>query len=440
MASTTPISRRTLLTYMGGALGTGLAAACRTPSPQAGRAPATLAPATLVFLDPDGAALGDTKEEAVAEFRTRYPAVRAERIFGEGSKTWDKLQAMIAGGSQVDVFWSWSYWKNAMAAHDLLVPFDDFLRREPRDSYTRTWSAPALESGRFKGKVYGYVTQLGVPGLHINEDLFAREGVPLPPRGYKDQSWTLDRFLDTARRLTRRNPDGTPEQFGSTPMGTWWAGMNWIIETFGGAAFNPDWTECWLDRDEAVQAIQWGADLRLTHRVAPTTAEGQGGAFDFPRGRVAMRLGWLHQPVNTIRAVGEAFRWNMYPLPRGVRQVVAGAAFNWYCLLTASKYRDQALAFIHYMASPEVVTRFLANAASFPFMGAGQESFLRDLPQLNREVALEGMALVRVQPNLPRDPEIQQVIATEVGPAFEGLRPVKEALTAAAQQIRTLMA
>lgn len=136
-------------------------------------------------------------------------------------------------------------------------------------------------------------------------------------------------------------------------MDTWWAGMNWIIETFGGAASNLDRTECSLERDDAVQAIQWGAALRLKHRVAPTTAEGQGGAFDFPRGRVAMRLGWLYQPLNTIPAVGDAFRWNMYPLPR--------------------------------------------------------------------------------------DPEIQQVIATEVGPAFEGLRPVKEALTAAAQQIRMLM-
>jgi len=182
MASTAAINRRMLLVSLGGVLGPGLAAACRA-WPSQGGSPATLAPATLMSLDPDGAALGDTTEEAVAEFRTRYPAVKAERIFSEGSKTWDKLQAMIAGGSQVDVFWSWSYWTNAIAAYDLLVAFDDFLRREPRDSYTRTWSAPALESGKFKGKGYGYVTQLGVPGLLINEDLFAREGVPLPPRG-----------------------------------------------------------------------------------------------------------------------------------------------------------------------------------------------------------------------------------------------------------------
>ncbi|MGH2353808.1 MAG: hypothetical protein ACRDI2_17780 [Chloroflexota bacterium] len=118
---------------------------------------------------------------------------------------------------------------------------------------------------------------------------------------------------------------------------------------------------------------------------------------------------------------------------------MTGAAFNWYCLLKDSKFQDQALAFIHYMAGLEVVTRLYGNAASFPFMSAGQEAFLRDLPQLNRNVALEGMSLVRPQINVPRDPDVQQVIREEVGPAFEGQRPVKDALTAAAQQIRPLL-
>jgi ABC-type glycerol-3-phosphate transport system substrate-binding protein len=118
---------------------------------------------------------------------------------------------------------------------------------------------------------------------------------------------------------------------------------------------------------------------------------------------------------------------------------VTGAAFNWYCLLNDSKARDQALAFVRYMAGPEVVARLYGNAASFPFMTAAQESFLRDLPQLNKDVALEGLPLVRPQVNPPRDPDIQAVIGKEVGPAFEGQRPVKDALAAAAQQIRPLL-
>ncbi len=140
-----------------------------------------------------------------------------------------------------------------------------------------------------------------------------------------------------------------------------------------------------------------------------------------------------------MKKVGDSFQWNIYPLPKGLKQTAAGAAYNWYCLLKDSKAQDQALAFIHYMASPEVVTRFLANADSFPFMSAGQEVFLRDLPQLNKEVALEGMALVRPQPNLPQDPDIQKIVSTEINPAFEGQRPMKDALTAAAQQIRLLL-
>src|SRR5262249_54287460 len=121
------------------------------------------------------------------------------------------------------------------------------------------------------------------------------------------------------------------------------------------------------------------------------------------------------------------------------KQSVTGAAFNWYCLLKDSKFPDQALAFVRYMAGPEVVSRLYGNAASFPFMTAGQESFLRDLPQLTKDVALEGLSLVRPQVNPTRDPDIQAVIGKEVGPAFVGQRPVKDALVAAAQQIRLLL-
>jgi multiple sugar transport system substrate-binding protein len=420
------------------ALGGGLAAGCGATAGTGAPRAATLAAATLVFVDPDGADLGDTKQQAGEAFTQRHPAVRVDRVFGEGAKAVDKIQTMLAGGTQLDLFWSWSYWKNAFAARGALVALDEFLRREPRDSYTRTWSQGAVESTKYAGKAYGYVTQLGVPGLLVNEELFKQGGVPLPPRGYKDQSWTLEQYLGAAQKLTRRG-GGTPEQVGSTPWGTWWAGMSWIVDAFGGAIYNGDWTDCLLDRPEAIEAIQWATDLRLKHRVAPTTEEGKDGAFDFPKGRVAMRLGWLHQPVNTVKAVGDSFTWDFAPLPRGKRQSVTGAAFNWYCLLKDSKVQDQALAFIRYMAGPEVVARLYGNAASFPFMTAAQESFLRDLPQLNKDVALEGLPLVRPQVNPPRDPDIQAVIGKEVGPAFEGQRPVKDALAAAAQQIRLLL-
>jgi ABC-type glycerol-3-phosphate transport system substrate-binding protein len=425
---------------MGGTVlaGGALAAACGAP--RGGARPAnTLAPANLVFLDPDGAALGDTKQAATAEFAGRFPGVKAERVFGDGSATFDKIQTMIAGGTQLDVFWSWGYWKNAMAARGTLVAFDDFLRKEPKDSYTKTWSPGAVESTKYQGKTYGYVTQIGVPGLLVNEELFKQAGVPLPPRGYKDQTWTLDRLLEAARKITRRSGD-TPEVYGSTPWGTWWAGFNWITETFGGTTFNAGWTDCLMDRPEVIQAQQWAADLRLTHRVAPTSAEGKDGTFDFPNGKVGIRLGWLHQPIATVKKVGDSFKWNIYPLPKGVKQTAAGAAYNWYCLLKDSKYQDQARAFIHYMAGPEIVGRYLATADSFPFMSAGQEAFLRDLPQLNKEVvAPEGMALIKPQPNLPKDPDIQKVVSTEITPAFEGQRAMKDALAAAAQQIRLLL-
>jgi ABC-type glycerol-3-phosphate transport system substrate-binding protein len=81
-------TRRSLV-QRAAALGGGLAAGCGATAGTEPPRAATLAAATLVFVDPDGADLGDTKQQASEAFSQRHPAVKVDRVFGEGSKAGD---------------------------------------------------------------------------------------------------------------------------------------------------------------------------------------------------------------------------------------------------------------------------------------------------------------------------------------------------------------
>jgi multiple sugar transport system substrate-binding protein len=125
--------------------------------------------------------------------------------------------------------------------------------------------------------------------------------------------------------------------------------------------YSADGTRCLLDSTEAIAAVQYMRDLVWVHHVTPTPAEASalpsGGGYGsgkinvFGSGQAAMALAgrwWL--PV---------LRTNFQTLEFGVSECQFGPArqYRAYCAVTAvnkfSKHRDEALAFLLYMASPE---------------------------------------------------------------------------------------
>lgn len=393
----------------------------------------------LVFLDPDNATLGDIKTKAVAAYNKVAPSVSVERVYGDGAKTYEKLQAMITGGTAPDVFWSWGYWLSAAASKGALRPLDEYVAREAANAYVHTWSLAAKESGQYGGKLYGFTTQLGVPDIYVNEDMVKASAVALPPLNYGSQTWTLDAFVQAAHTLTRNGPDGQPQQFGTNMWVIWWAGFNWIIEAFGGAAFDPQHQTGWLDHQQDIDAVTWLANLALKEHVAPTSAQNKGGGLAFDAGKSAMAVTWAHAAADHAKAIGSRFAWNLYPLPRGAKLTVGGATFNWYCLPLDSKQPEAAWPFIRSMAAPTTVQNFLAAGVSFPFMASGQDAMWQDFPQLNKQMAIEAMPLLATAPLLPRDPEIESAMKKEINPAFDGQRTVREAMLAAKQVVTPLL-
>src|SRR5262249_20284930 len=138
--------------------------------------------------------------------------------------------------------------------------------------------------------------------LFYNQKLFDDAGVAHPPTSWDDKSWTWDKFVETAKQLTKNPGDPNTGVYGAG-TGDLWPKFDAVPLIFG----KDPWTKDSLTTgfsddinitdDKSVTAFQKFHDLTFVDKVAPDASVGQalsqlGG--EFQSGRVAMELagGW----------------------------------------------------------------------------------------------------------------------------------------------------
>ena len=106
---------------------------------------------------------------------------------------------------------------NQLAAYvkaGIALDVTDDLKARGIDIPSQTWSC-MQPMAIYEGRVYGVPTNAAANAIWVNKDVFKEAGVPLPQQG-----WTWDQFLQTAQKLTKRDKDGKPQQFGF--LMDWW--------------------------------------------------------------------------------------------------------------------------------------------------------------------------------------------------------------------------
>src|SRR5690606_32107328 len=115
---------------------------------------------------------------------------------------------LIAAGTPPDVFWTHSYLTADQVTAGQLYPIDELLDKDPQLSRDQFFE-PALQDFMFDGKLYGLPRETSSLVLYYNQDMFDQSG-----RAYPDMSWTWETIVDRARKMTRRDPDGTDSVWG----------------------------------------------------------------------------------------------------------------------------------------------------------------------------------------------------------------------------------
>lgn len=136
---------------------------------------------------------------------------------------------------------------------------------------------PLVDFATIDNKLVAMPLGVTLSVLIYNPVLFEEAGLEAPPSDWADNSWTWDRFLDSAKRLTVDvNGDGLPDRFGHD---YWNPGEQGTPMLFGGDWFDDAGYATGYPKrsraadQETVRALRFLADATHVWRVMPTSAD-----------------------------------------------------------------------------------------------------------------------------------------------------------------------
>lgn len=242
----------------------------------------------------------------------------------------------------------------------------------------------------YEGKIYGIPSNAGTLVLFYNKDHFDEAGIPYP-----DETWNWNDYLEAARKLTLRTPDGKRIlRYGCYPNE-----IRPLVWQAGGDFWNEDRSRCTLNTPQAIRGLSLFYDTRMKFRVAPSLGDEHGfsaggwggGVFGSPiplfaTGRVSMldmgRWGivtFRQYQKDQIAAGEKPLRYGIAPLPHDATRA------TWFLsrattINAETRYPKEAFEFLKFLTSPEYNRIICEGGDGFPSVRALAESemFLHD--------------------------------------------------------------
>jgi len=283
-------------------------------------------------------------EKLLRRFHELHPDIRVRPMWVPASQYQTKLKTLIAAGKPPDIFWSGDVW----VAYELpfLADLTDLVERDAAELDLDDFYPELLAACRYDGRQVLLPRWFNVGLLYYNRRLFDAAGEPYP-----SPEWTWDDYLAAAKRLTRRDPDGAAEIWGSSIVTGWWGEWLIYVRQAGGALFSDDMNRCVLDSPEAIAGMRFYYDKIHTHRVSPRP--GFGPDHGFLSGRIAMELGG-HTGNWIAYNQAPGLDWDIQILPKGPATRRGGeVAIDSFGISRDSTCREQAWEFVKFMSSPE---------------------------------------------------------------------------------------
>jgi ABC-type glycerol-3-phosphate transport system substrate-binding protein len=327
------------------------------PTTQASTANAPASKAVqLTYMSPDSTGRHEVEQAIYDDFAKANAGVTVQIV--SGGTGWstleDKLKTTMAGGTPPDLYQDAAgYWADVQSQ---LVELSGLLAQAKLDP-KQVFALPAIQTFTDQaGKIWALpLVGISQDALAYNQDLFDSAGLAYPPVDPNDQSWTMDKLLDDAQRLTKA--DQSQFGFGGTVGGADTGGME-RPTYFGQQPWDDATHKGQLDQPGATQGLQFFKDLRDRYKVAPTAAQVKaiGATGDvFTSGRIGMQV--VYGYVLKLN-----FKWGLAALPHSGSQNMAGRQFAQPLFSVKTPHADQSWALLKWLMVP-------ANAARFPLSG-----------------------------------------------------------------------
>ncbi|KIL42503.1 hypothetical protein SD70_01035 [Gordoniibacillus kamchatkensis] len=383
--------------------------------------------------------MNEWQKEMIAGFQEKNPNVKINLIIVPEDQVDQKAQTMIAGGDVPDVFvTNWGF-SGFSTYKDQLLDLAPYIKKDP-DS-VKGIGDDIMNVYRSGDKTYGIpIVALG-SYLFYNKDLFDQAGISYPPTDWNDKSWTWDKMVEVAKKLTKNMDNAQKRVFGVYDELFPQTADAWL---FGGDYFKPEAYKTNMMgeptvSDEGVRrGIQAHLDLIQKYKVHPSTADLNSiSAIGVPflTGQVAMHMKhgggfWVNKPAK--------FRWGVAALPYTVENRRTTMFIDSVNILKATKHPDEAWAFVRHITDPNGgAKRFMevtnATPANGELLKQWYEMMAKNLdmtPAQIKQVHEGSLAIANESPNhlIKNFNAINNAILQPLNSVYDGKKDIDTAL------------
>jgi multiple sugar transport system substrate-binding protein len=427
------LSRRRLLG--GAAVGTGTAvgavglAACGAGGQGSVQPDArTAVPAQISFAAHGDQSWQEFWNKVVARFNEKHGPTLTAQFFTSDPEGFQKYFVLIAAGEMWDVFRNEEKRMPEFARTGGLLDVGPLASKD-RDARKEDFPESVWAEFFWEGKQYGFGHDLSPAVVFYNRKLLREKGIPLPPARWGDPSWTWERFMDAARRLT--TGDAASKVWGFFGN-RWWVYAHPWVWANGGTIVSKDDKTMMLDVPATMEALQWYADLGQVQRVIPTQAELQGLGNDqraFENGRIAMRIDNTSYTIRMRQYMAQdpSFDWEMAPYPTGKAGAFTRVPNNLVTAWKGTKHPDASWAFMKFMASKEAT--WDARGMPSRLSASKLPEVLGRTPTQNWRLLADAGAVRRSEPRTPFFNDFDTVLRAGWEGVQDGKRSLREMVT-----------
>jgi multiple sugar transport system substrate-binding protein len=381
---------------------------------------------TLSFGHHWEAAFRPRQDEFDEKYLEAHPNIKFEITYNTWSDHNQIVPTWAAAGTLPDIIYVHGRYAFPWNYEGVMVSAQDYIDADPEFNVEGIWEE-SLRLYRFKGKQYEIPYDHGPIILGYNKDIFDQHGYPYP-----DDTWTMDDFVEAAKTLN----DPENQQWG-------WAGsypnfgnenMPAMLGGWGAQAYNDEETKLMADSPEAIEAMQFWADLILEEKVAPTPAESQ--AFEqgpWISGVIAMSpvASWSTPTLHSFAP----FNWDVAPWPKGPVAQQTGSFGSGFGITRDSQHPDEGWDYLReYLSVAGMEFMWGETGRGSPARKEAYESWLNSEPAPEHAEAflgaLDNYAITGRPYQTLAGAEILDILNRETDLIRSGEKTVEEAVAA----------
>jgi len=385
------------------------------------------APVQIIYTDWEPADGAQIQETVIAEFRKQTPHVTVD-YQKNPDPYFPKLQTLIVAGTPPDAYALSQPDLVSLIAQSSVADLDAYVKTDAKSVDAADFFKVHLDAWRVNGKQMALHRDGGGVVVFYNKSLFDAQNITPPAAGY-----TWDQWLDVAKRVSTKEGPAGPI-YGATRNGPadW---VHWVWQN-GGDFLDKDAKRSTLESAEAVEALQYHADLIHKHGVMPPVSAYGTGQEDamglFIQGKAAMYFG-LRSGMQRMRAI-TGFKLEAMPHPQKKNRLTP---LNTTAVLLpkGGKKNDAAWLLLRHMTSTEGQLKRMEQGGAVPsrnsvakaptYLSFRSPAMASDrintiFPDMAREDA------VRLRPQTARWTELLSMANADIGELYTGTAAAAE--------------